>query len=370
MGKAMSRDDLPLKRAARSASIIGSGFIALDVVQGQDGSFVATGGSCGNVMMALAWLGWKAMPVARLGRDKAGDFLRSDMKSMGVSLELLQRSEAVPTPVVIQRFVEDASGRRRHRFSLVCPECGAWLPRYRNVLLTHSRKVVKGTLPTALYFDRVSPATVEMAEWAKQNGAVVLFEPSTIGEDSLFQRAVDASHILKFSSERFSKYSELSQARGPLLVVRTMGARGLQARWQGRWISCEPLVAPKLVDAAGAGDWCSVGLLHALAQKKPQSLSAANWRDILGALRLGQALAALNCGFEGARGLMSAAATVDDLNRMLRKMVGGDGVFKDIERTPPRAKRVEICKICSDTARMIGSTRKATSGLSKKAKSA
>jgi sugar/nucleoside kinase (ribokinase family) len=357
----MSRIDIQLIRASKSVSIIGTGFIALDIVHGQKGLFAATGGSCGNVMMALAWLGWTSTPVARLGCDSSGDFLANDMRSAGVSLDLLERSETVPTPVVIQRFVEDANGRRQHRFSLVCPECGAWLPRYRSVVLAHAHKVIKGKAPNAFYFDRTSPAIVAMAEWAKKNGAVVLFEPSSIGEDPLFERAVDACDILKFSNERFSKDAGLSQALGPLLVVRTMGADGLQARWKGRWSSFESFVAPKVVDTAGAGDWCSVALLHVLAQKGSHGFRVARKTDIERALRLGQALAALSCGFEGARGLMSTTSKVDRVNRMLRNMVGGYGVFENIEVAPAPTARVEICKLCSDTARTGRSNRKATS---------
>jgi sugar/nucleoside kinase (ribokinase family) len=354
----MSRIDIQLKTALKSASVMGSGFIALDIVHGREGLFAAAGGSCGNVLMALAWLGWTSTPVARLGCDKAGDFVIEDLKSAGVNLDLLQRSATVPTPVVIQQFVEDAKGGRRHRFSLVCPECGAWLPRYRSVVLTHAHEVAQGKAPKAFYFDRTSPATVAMAEWAKKNGSVVLFEPSSIGGDSLFERAVDACDILKFSNERFSRDSELSQARGPLLVVRTMGADGLQARWKGRWSSFEPFVAPRVVDTAGAGDWCSVALLHVLAQKGAQGFGMVRKTDVERALRLGQALAALSCGFEGARGLMSAISSIDRVNRMLRNMVGGGGIFDDVEVIGARTPKVEICKLCSDAARTVGSGRR------------
>lgn len=355
----MSCIDIQLRTALKSASVTGSGFIALDLVHGREGLFAAAGGSCGNVLMALAWLGWTSTPVARLGCDKAGDAVIEDLQSAGVNLDLLQRSETVPTPVVIQQFIEDAKGGRRHRFSLVCPECGAWLPRYRSVVLTHAREVVQGKAPKAFYFDRTSPATVAMAEWAKQNGSVVLFEPSSISEDALFERAVDACHILKFSNERFSRDSELSEARGPLLVVRTMGADGLQARWRGRWSSFEPFVAPRVVDTAGAGDWCSVALLHVLAQKGAHKFVTVRKTDLERALQLGQALAALSCGFEGARGLMSAIGTVERVNRMLRNMVGGGGVFEDVAFTAARTTKVEICKLCSDAGQTIVPAKKA-----------
>lgn len=343
----MSRIDIQLKKASKGASVLASGFIALDVVHGRNGLFAAAGGSCGNVVTALAWLGWSSAPVTRLGCDNAGDFVAKEMQSSGVDLRHVQRSDAVPTPVVIQRFVEDASGRRRHRFSLVCPGCGAWLPRFRSIVLSHAREAMQEKAPKAFYFDRISPATVAMAEWAKANGSLVLFEPSSISEDVLFERAVDACHILKFSNERFGRDSELCQARGPQLIIRTMGSDGLRARWKGHWSALDSFVAPKVVDAAGAGDWCSVGLLHVLAKKGAPGFSVARKADVERALRLGQALAALNCGFEGARGLMYAGS-VGKVDRMLRSAVGGSGVLEEVEGGAARNNAVDICKLCSD----------------------
>lgn len=355
----MSRIDLQLKKASKTAAVLGSGFIALDIVYGREGVFAATGGSCGNVLMALAWLGWSSMPVARLGCDKTGDFIVDEMRATGLDLRFLQRSPTVPTPVVIQRFVEDFSGGRRHRFSLVCPECGAWLPRYRTVVLSHARVVLAAGAPKAFYFDRTSPATVALAEWANKNGAVVLFEPSSISDDALFERAVDACHILKFSHERFGKDTELAQAREPSLVVRTLGADGLEARWKSRWSHFAPFEAPRMVDAAGAGDWCSVGLLHVLAQKGAKGLAAAQKADVERALRLGQALAALSCGFEGARGLVTAVPSVERVSILLHAMVGGAGVLDDVAAASIPATMVKICNLCSDASDVLSTPRKA-----------
>jgi len=353
----MSRIDLQLKNASKTATVLGSGFIALDIVYGRDGVFAATGGSCGNVLMALAWLGWSSQPVARLGSDKTGDFVVDEMRATGLDLRFLQRSPTVPTPVVIQRFVEDSSGIRRHRFSLVCPECGAWLPRYRSVVLSHARAVIEAGAPKAFYFDRTSPATVTIAEWAKKNGAVVLFEPSSVGEDALFERAVDACHILKFSHERLGKDPELAQAREPNLVVRTLGADGLEARWKGRWSRFAPFEAPRMVDAAGAGDWCSVGLLHVLAQKGARGLAKVQKADVERALQLGQALAGLSCGFEGARGLVTAVPSVERVSIMLRAMLGGGGVLDDVAAVSIQARKITICNLCSSAGDVLSTPR-------------
>lgn len=346
----MSRIDLQLKKAAKGASVMGSGFIALDFVYGEHGLFHSTGGSCGNVLIALSWLGWTSTPVTRLGVDAIGDFVVQEMESEGLDLSLVQRSQSTPTPVVIQQFVDAPSGRR-HRFSLVCPGCGAWLPRYRSIVLTQAEEAMQHRAPKAYYFDRTSPATVALAEWAKAQGALVLFEPSSIGEDALFERAVDACHILKFSDERFGRESELCQAPGPQLIVRTMGAEGLRARWKGRWSSLDSFAARSVVDAAGAGDWCSVGLLHVLGQNGAQGLAQVRKADVERGLRLGQALAALNCGYEGARGLMTAAHSVERVDRMLRSTAGGQSVLEEADESAASRRSVDICKLCADVAK-------------------
>ena len=66
------------------------------------------------------------------------------------------------------------------------------------------------------------------------------------------------------------------------------------------------LPGPGSRDTAGAGDWCTAGLLHALARRGATGLKEATEKEIEDALRLGQALAAVKCRYEGARGVMYA----------------------------------------------------------------
>lgn len=120
----MTRVDLSLKAIAGHPCCVGVGFVAADIVEGSGEGFVSAGGSCGNVMAILAWLGWNAVPFSRLGRDWAAKTILKDLRNAGVALDYLSVEDAVQTPIVIQRFVEDASGQRTHRFALTCPECG------------------------------------------------------------------------------------------------------------------------------------------------------------------------------------------------------------------------------------------------------
>jgi hypothetical protein len=75
----MTRVDLMLKPATASPTCIGVGFVVADIVEGSVEQFVAAGGSCGNVMAILAWFGWNAAPMSRLGPDWAAKVVRKDL---------------------------------------------------------------------------------------------------------------------------------------------------------------------------------------------------------------------------------------------------------------------------------------------------
>ena len=343
----MTRIDLQLSPAPSGTTILGGGFVALDVVDSGHGQFAAAGGSCGNVLAMLAWLGWSSAPVARLGADPAGDFVRKDLKAFGVDLRHVSTTAGVQTPVVLQRFIEDHQGHRQHRFSLVCPECGAWLPRFRSIVLSQAAQVMAETAPKCFYFDRVSPALLRLAEWVRREQGLVFFEPTSIGDEALFRRAIDTCHVLKYSDERLGSVEDLADARQPALIVRTRGADGLDARWQGRWSQQMAFEVLQVVDAAGSGDWCSAGLIHVIGQAGSSTLPTLQQADIERGLRLGQALAALNCSYEGARGLMYSAPNLEAVNVLLRRMTGGHGINCPAPDPEARRAKADFCQLCS-----------------------
>lgn len=343
----MTRIDLQLRPAAKGASAMGSGFVALDVVEGGHEQFAAAGGSCGNVLTILAWLGWSSAPVARLGADPAGEFVREDLRAFGVDLRHMSTAAGVQTPIVLQRFIEDRQGHRQHRFSLVCPGCGAWLPRFRSIVLSQANEVMAEPAPKCFYFDRISPALLRLAEWVRREGGLVFFEPSSIGDEALFRRAIDTCHVLKYSDERLGSIEDLADARQPALIIRTRGADGLDSRWKGRWGQQAAFKAPRTVDAAGSGDWCSAGLVHVIGQAGAPALSTLQTVDIERGLRLGQALAALNCAYEGARGLMYTAANIDSVNLLLRGMNGDQGATSETLEPETRRAQPDLCQLCS-----------------------
>jgi len=88
---------------------IGSGLVALDVVISNNSNnptqFLA-GGSCGNVLTILSFLGWQSYPVARLSNDNAAELLIEDLQKWNVSDNLITITEKGSTPIIIHRILK------------------------------------------------------------------------------------------------------------------------------------------------------------------------------------------------------------------------------------------------------------------------
>lgn len=303
---------MPKKEMRTRLTCLGTGLIALDLVTNgdEDSSPCAwAGGSCGNVLTILSYLGWKSYPVARLGDDAAARAIVKDMTEHGVDLQHVLFDKSVHTPIILQRILVTHDGHPTHRFYWICPNCGNWLPRYSPVRL-RDISVLSDQTPNlnCFYFDRISPASLRLAETARQKGALVVFEPTGIKDDSAFKMAIGLCDILKYSNERTRRSPQTAYESHAMLVVETLGPEGLRFRLRrnekcGQWRLIPPFLVRNLKDAAGAGDWCTAGLIHMLTTSRAQ-FDRMSEKKIAEALRYGQALSALNCGFEGARGAM------------------------------------------------------------------
>jgi len=293
---------------------IGTGLVALDIILNGSPKTLPrlyTGGSCGNVLTILSFLGWETLPIARLANNAATAELESDLKRWKVRTELITKTSDGSTPIIIHRILKDKQGKPKHRFEFRNPETGKWLPQYKPVLNKDVPSILeKKRQPKFFYFDRINRASIELARNFKSAGTLIFFEPSSIGGKlSLFEECLEVTDIIKFSSERIPNYSQLFPQRQVPLEIETLGKDGLRFRFINStkgdyWKSIHPYTAKEIIDSAGAGDWCSAGIIHSLAECG--NLQKAKVSDIKTALSLGQALGAINCGFDGARGAMYA----------------------------------------------------------------
>src|ERR1017187_1638681 len=301
---------------------LGTGLVAHDVILSTDlrrAPVLAAGGTCGNVLAALSFLGWRTFPVARLNGDTASTIVRSALPRWGVGLKYATQEPTTATPIIVQTIRHNSQGRPTHRFSMACPACGAWLPSYRAVTNAAATAVIDAvgarasSAPQVFFFDRVSRGAIHLATEFAAKGSLVMFEPSGVGEPRLFSEALELAHVLKYSRTRLPGLARTLQASGArLLEIETAGAQGL--RYLSRllptlaWHSMEAIPAPTPIDTAGAGDWCTAGLLLQLASRGAAGLRRTTSAEIRDGLRFGQAAAAVACSYEGARGAMFAVS--------------------------------------------------------------
>jgi fructokinase len=313
-------------RTVTAPTIAGTGLFALDVILRLDGSTASPrlGGSAGNVLAILGAFGWSAAPVGMLGDDPAAEMICRDFSLVGADTKWLRRSSTRTTPVIFQHQLKSGSDHvgATHRFTFACPSCGT---RRRPLWEDDGESALsgQGAPPPAsvFYLDRPTRLGVRLAEHYARQGATVVFEPSAVGEDEdLFARAMRVARIVKYADERLPGLGGFELRPGSV-EIQTRGADGLRFRTladRPAWTELGAYRLPRVHDTAGAGDWCTAGLLFELFGH--QSASRRIDTEMLArGLAFGQVLATLNCVTEGARGLL-AAWTPERIVRAAREL--------------------------------------------------
>lgn len=282
-------------------SIVCAGYMPLDIVRTTTGTVARrAGGTAANVAAILAYLGWDAVLAGQAGDDLGGDELVADLTSAGLDVGQITRAPQAQTPRLVHDVRPDG-----HFYRYGCEVCGARFPRSRPLTLDGARACLDAhPKPSVYLFDRANAATLLLAEQYAGAGSIVVFEPSVPANAELLGRAAAVAHVIKHSDDRSVGGLDDLHVRprqGQLRIV-THGAEGLELRvgaGRGRRFSA---LATLAVDTGGAGDWTTAGFLASCVSHGRLSRDALD-----GALRFGQALAAVNCAVVGARGLMGLA---------------------------------------------------------------
>lgn len=288
-------------------SIVATGLICLDVLEGTDGDDKRfTAGGCINLLMILQQFGWDAIPVARLGNDRAASLILQELELWRMNTRYIERDSSIHTPVY--RLRVHAGG---HRFEKHCSDCKQPFPPYQPVPFDDYDRI-KRALPawrTVCYVDKVSEFGAWLVRDYKQSGAFIVFEPNRIDDVELFREILDQTDILKYSRERRGGIHEWSDSLRIPLEIETAGRDGLfwrtaSATGRGEWKREHSLPVRSFHDAAGAGDWLTAMLVHALCADGNRRSFEMKLDSIDSILRVGQTASAQNCRYPGARGLM------------------------------------------------------------------
>jgi len=294
----------------KSFKCIGSGLITLDILI-KDLNFRSfryyAGGSCGNVLTILSHLGWNVFPIARLNSNKHAKRLLNDLRDNNVNLDFVTVDESGSTPIIIQRNVIDKFGNPKHKFELIDPITGKYLPRFKSITKGMALDLIsRSFIPEVFYFDRLTPGIGDLVKFYKNSGALIVYEPSSLKEKD-FLSIAPYIDILKYSDQRIKNYKKIFPSSIIPLEIETRGVNGLDYRFNMmgmQWKSLSPIRISSFIDASGAGDWSTAGFLYMLFTKSENGLNYINANQLEDSLNFAQKLGALNCQFEGARGLM------------------------------------------------------------------
>ena len=341
-------------------SVIGAGLIALDIVISSDESQppkLWAGGTCGNVLTILSYLGWQSYALSRLNGDTASERVKSDLRKWGVRLDFAHSEPAAHTPIIVQQIRKNIAGEPFHKFLWNCPGCGAGLPSYKPLHASAARDIATRINDQNVFFlDRVSRGALILAETSGRKGALIVFEPSGVGDPRLFQEALALTHVLKYSNERRKQMTDLGPTNKVLLEIETLGQEGLRYRSGLRscgtygWQHLDAYQASAVRDTAGAGDWCTAGIIHCLGQGGLEGFQTITASTLQEALRFGQALSTWNCRFEGARGGMYRTEKKTfraDIQKILSGQTGIESVAESASRSLLDAFE-SICPACTD----------------------
>lgn len=287
-------------------SVHAAGFIVLDLLVADGRMTPIVGGTAANVAVNLSILGWDSCVTALLGDDRAGKEVVRQLSHYGVDTRGVVLDPGVRTPVLIHEVV-----RGRHRFRFSCPQCGSKYAKFRPL---DPGKVSAAPEASVHFFDRASSYATQLAEGVNRS-AVVVFEPGTPGRPAATAALASSSHLLRVSSEL--EIEAGTEASSPQVQVVGLGREGVRFRLAGDtdWVHLPSELRAPLVDAGGAGDWLTSGILDAVPLDKIHD-SSLSPDELRAAVSRGLMLAAVCCQYEGTRGQVGSSVWADATQRM------------------------------------------------------
>ena len=289
------------------------------------------GGAPANVAVAASRLGAKTGFVGCIGRDAFGDSLRETLEKDGVDTTGLIAHDTIPTTLAV--VTVNDGGERSFTF-------------YRrpgaDILLTREA-IPDGLAENApiLHFGSVSltdeparSATLQAAKDAKENGALITYDPNyrpalwlSVEDAVEWMRApLDMVDILKISDEETELLSgkkdpaaaaEVLTAKGIRLVLVTLGPDGVYYRYEpadGETLTgTVPGYKVRVADTNGAGDTFFGAFLSKVAARDG-GIDGLTKENLEAFLRFSNRAASLTTSRPGA---IPAMPTLDEVNAAL-----------------------------------------------------
>ena len=276
------------------------------------------GGSPANIAVGLARLGVTARFSGRISTGGLGPWLGEHLRANGVDLQLCVAAPERPTLAVVTL---DQSGVPAYSFYGADTADWHWQP---GELPDDSEQAGASAVHSGSLACALPPGAAVLADWLdsvhSQGQVLVSYDPNIrpglIGDLDETRRRVEGriarAHLVKASEEDLAALYpgesalEAAQswiARGPELVVVTLGHGGALGVRPERSVRARRAVAVEVVDTVGAGDSFAAALLAWLADAgalHPGGPARLSDDQVDAALDTANAVASITCSRAGA----------------------------------------------------------------------
>jgi fructokinase len=340
-----SRMGLPRPR------ILGLGYIAIDVIlNGEPIPRFSLGGSCGNVLSILSYFGWDSFPFVHLSNSWTSNFMYKLLLQSKMNTDFVFLDDYGSAPIVIEKLKQNSGRGPTHEFLFKCPLCNNPYPRRKKI----TYKVVETALsyinysPEVVYFDRLSKSTLKLARQMRERGSLIFFEPMRFSDGPLFREAAKICHIIKYSSDQLDEIPIEMLSDEFYMEVKTEGNNGVSFRsnkTKHSWVHVKEIPLQYVKDTAGAGDWLSALIIHHLGFEASAFIEDFNKEEISNVLSVSQCFSALNCLYEGARGIMEVYSRAD-LFELVAGLINNLTLELDVQPSPPHSNEDLLKSLC------------------------
>jgi sugar/nucleoside kinase (ribokinase family) len=261
------------------------------------------GGQTASAIVTLQRLGMRTAYAGRFGSDAEGTFGLESLKAEGINVEATEIVEGARTQVGYI-FIEAKGGERTV----------LWNRDERVAYTAPEAPVEFAGLARVIHLDAHDPpACTRMARAARAAGTIVSADIDNVYEGlQEFLPLIDVlisskefPRLLTGIDDSHAALTEIKAKYGCALVGLTKGGRGATVLCDGEFLETPAFQVPGgCVDTTGAGDAFHGGFLYGLLQGE----------DIETSMKVGCAVAALNCRVLGAR---AGLPTRNELNSFL-----------------------------------------------------
>ncbi len=266
------------------------------------------GNTCGNVACILSYLGVKTFPIAHLDLSEQGLQIKSDLQRYGADVRFVKNSINGGTTLLRCTHKRDKmTGEHSTSFRATSP--GSRFPRRRFLRVRDEAPAFMENLdfkPDIFFIDAAEAGLRYLASELRKQGTLVYFEPESDADKNKFLKAIEVSDIVKFSHEKVTDMTFVSQYTDKLFI-RTLGAEGLEFNLCGQgWVKVASVPNDNVVDWEGAGDWTTSQFIACLCENDIVSISQMTVNSVREYLELACKTASRSVSYLGSKGMIDA----------------------------------------------------------------